>query len=129
MDTHRIDIPEEFGGGYVDIKAKRSWKDSNKIAGAGFRIRQGVTQEEITAAQQEGRMADLMEMDTHGRLSAPLETAIVATDRKPDGVSVRQWLDSDDMDEDLGDYLIKEVDAYYESRTRTAEERKTLAGV
>ncbi len=127
MEPHRIDIPEEYGGGFVEIKAKRSWKDSNKIAGAGFRIRQGVTQDEIQAAQAEGRMADLMEMDTHGRLSAPLETAIVGASEnvKPAGMTVRAWLDSEELDEDVGDFLIKAVDEYYESRARTAEERKT----
>jgi hypothetical protein len=127
VELHRIEIPEEYGGGWVDIKARRSWKDSNKIAGAGFRIKPGVTQDEIQAAQAEGRMADLMEMDTHGRLSAPLETAIVATSEglKPEGMSVRDWLDSEELDEDVGDHLIKEVTGYYESKARTAEERKT----
>lgn len=127
MELHRIDIPEEFGGGYVDIKEKRSWRDSNRIAGAAFHIKKGVTQEEIEAAQAEGRMADLMEMDTHGRLSAPLETAIVGTSPglKPEGMSVRAWLDSDELSEDVGDFLIKEITDWYESNTRTALERKT----
>jgi hypothetical protein len=130
MDTHRIDIPHEYGGGWVDIKAKRSWRDSNRIAGAAFHIKRGVTQAEIEAAQAEGRMADLMEMDTHGRLSAPLETAIVATSAglKPDDMSVRAWLDSDELSEDVGDFLIKEITEFYEANVRTPEERKTSAG-
>ncbi len=127
MELHRIEVPEEYGGGWVEIKARRSWRDSNRIAGAGFRLRHGVTQEEIAAAQAEGRMADLMEMDSHGRLSAPLESAIVATSEGmiPAGMTVRAWLDSDELSEDLGDFLIRAVDEFYSSTARSADERKT----
>ena len=127
MEVHRIEIPEEYGGGWVEVKAKRSWKDSNKIAGAGFRIRAGVTQPEIEQAQSEGRTADLMEMDTHGRLSAPLEVSIVETspELRPDGVTIRAWLDSDELSEEVGDFLTKAIDEYYESKARTALDRKT----
>ena len=126
MELHRIMIPEEYGGGWVEIKAKRSWKDSNKIAGAGFRIRAGVTQPEIEQAQAEGRTADLMEMDTHGRLSAPLEVSIVETspDLRPLGMPVRAWLDSDELSEDVGDFLTKAIEEYYAGRARTADDRK-----
>lgn len=127
METHRIEIPEEYGGGWVEIKAKRSWKDSNKISGSGLRMRPGVTQAEVDAANAEGRPHDLMEIDSHARLSTPLETSIVATSEnlKPAGMSVRAWLDSDELDEDVGDHLIKAVSEYYEARARSTEERKT----
>lgn len=127
LDLHRIEIPEEYGGGWVDIKPKRSWKDSNRIAGGGFHLRPGITADELKAAEDSGRVGDVMELDTHGRLSTPLETAIVATSEglRREGMSIRAWLDSDELDEDVGDHLVRAITEYYEARARSTEERKT----
>lgn len=127
MELHRIEIPEELGGGWVDIKAKRSWKDSNAIAGAGSHVREGVTREEAELAEKEGRFHELVETDVHVRNQVTITSAVKehSPGLVPDGLTFRQWLDSDDMDEDLGDFLLKEIGAYYEARKRTADQRKT----
>lgn len=116
-----------MGGGWVEIKAKRSWKDSNLLAGAGAVIREGLTTEEIEQANKEGRGHELMEVDPHRRIELRISLSVKGHSPGliPDGMTVKQWLSSDEMDEDLGDFLLEEIDTYYESRKRTAEERKT----
>lgn len=126
MELHRIDIPEELGGGWVGIKPKRSWKDSNAIAGAGSHIREGVSREEAQQAEREGRLHELVENDAHARNLVTITLAVKEhSGIVPDGLTVKQWLDSDEMDEDLGDFLLTAIGDYYASRKRTAEERKT----
>ena len=127
MELHRIEIPEELGGGWVDIKPKRSWKDSNLLAGAGAVIREGLSTDEIEQANKEGRGHELMEVDPHRRIELRISLAVRAHSPGlvPDGMNVKQWLASEDMDEDLGDFLLEAIDTYYESRKRSAEQRKT----
>lgn len=113
----RIEIPAELGGGWVDIKDKRSWADSNHIASAGLRMREGLSQEDI----QEAQPSDLMEIDGHGKAAIGIAVSVLAWS---DGLlgscaSVREWLDSDELDEDLGDFIEKEIEGYYAARRRS----------
>jgi hypothetical protein len=117
----RIDIPERLGSGWVEIKERRSWADSNRIEGAGLGMRAGVTQKEIELARSEGRMHELMEIDPHGKIATRLAVSITAVAPELIGshTSPRAWLDSDDLDEDLGDFLFEEIEGYYAARRRT----------
>lgn len=113
----RITIPDDLGGGWIEIKDRRSWADSNRIASAGLRMREGLTQAEIEAAQP----SDLMEIDGHGKSAIGIAVSVL---KWSDGLigahtSMRDWLDSDDLDEDLGDFLETAVEDYYASRRRS----------
>lgn len=119
--AHRITIPDALGGGWVDIKDKRSWADSNHIASSGMRVRSGLSQDDIAEAQSEGRMSDLMEIDGHGKASVALAVSALAWSDGLIGAcaSLREWLDSDDCDEDVGDFLLEAVEGYYAKRRRS----------
>lgn len=118
--TYRIDIPAELGGGWVEIKEKRSWADSNRLAGSALQLRQGLSATDITAAQ-EGGASDIFSIETHQAIAMELEVSIVAVAPELFGAasSVREWLASDDLDEDVGDFLLGEVRGYYASRRRS----------
>lgn len=125
MELHRIEVPEELGGGWVDIKARRSWRTSIQNSAAGIRVRDGVSAQELQAAQAAGRLSDVLEIDAYSKLAAPLIAAVVGTSDGllPAGMTVPEWLGSDELDEGLGDFLLQSIDGYYTARMRSPANR------
>lgn len=126
MDVHRIEIPEEYGGGWVDIKARRSWAASVRREASALRIKDGVTAADVEVAQRMGHVNDVLEFDPLSRMVTSLREAIVATseDVRPSDISISAWLTSDELDEGLGDFLMETVEEHYAARRRTLTERK-----
>lgn len=117
--AHRITIPDELGGGWVDIKDKRSWADSNLIVGSRTRPKQGLTRDEIVAAN--GDLSMTMEFDAQSAVAVPIAVSVLAWSEGLIGAcsSFREWLDSDECDEEVGDFLLQAIEEYYASRRRS----------
>lgn len=117
--AHRITIPDALGGGWVDIKDKRSWMDSNLIAGARTRPRAGLSREDVQAAG--GDLAQLVEFDAQSAVAVPVAVAVLAWSDGLIGAhqSMREWLDSDDCDEEVGDFLLQAIEEFYATRRRS----------
>lgn len=121
--VHRIHIPEDVfpGGHWVDIKERRSFKDSNNITSSGATLRPGVTQEMIEEANQQNRAHELMMIDGHGKVATALVISVVAWSKGLIGMhdNLRSWLDSEDCEIEVGDFLADAVEDYYNARKRT----------
>lgn len=115
METHRLDIPERLGGGYVDIRAKRSWAAATRVEGTGTRI-------EADKNAPDGAVATI---DAVAKGLAVLESAVVAWSLPLP--AARAGFLSDDFDPDVGDWLVDAIEDYYASLRRGDEERKTDA--
>lgn len=117
--AYRITIPSELGGGWVDIKERRSWADSNLIVGSRTRPRQGLTRDDIVAAA--GDLSMTMEFDAQSAVAVPIAVSVLAWSDGLIGAcsSFREWLDSDECDEEVGDFLLQAVEEYYASRRRS----------
>ena len=103
---------------WVDIKAKRSWSDKQKVSEAGFDMSQG----------DDGRS---MSISLYSAALKRFDTAIVDwnlqdEDGKPLPVSL-EGFEHDDFDADFGEWLSAEIEEYYRSLLRTEEEDLTLA--
>lgn len=107
---HRVEIPAELGGGWVEIRERRGFMARTRLEEAGLRIREDVTSDAFLAAQASGRFGEVMEADGTGRVLVLMETAIAAVDQsvlRAHGVStVPALLRSDDLSEELGDWLL-----------------------
>lgn len=121
-NVQRVEIPDEFGGGWVDLRVRRSWKASNDAAADTYRIRDGVTDAEISQAREAGTLAHLYVPDLHARLAGRLATRIVDSsllEREGRRLTVRELLDSDDLDEELGDWLDDQVEELVKASARS----------
>ncbi|MFZ2738429.1 MAG: hypothetical protein WAY02_09380 [Burkholderiaceae bacterium] len=109
--THRIEIPDEFGGGWVEIREKRSWADVKRID------QQALRWEGDGSGQVIGKM-DMLEQGI-----AKLEAAVVRwslTDENGSSIPPdRGGFVHADFDPELGDWMIEQIDAYYAGRSRT----------
>lgn len=115
MQTHRINLEEydaeAYPQGYVDIKERRSWGDSNRIAAAGFG--------RVEASGTNGTATGSMAFDAAERVLVEVETALVAWSLSLP--ANRDGLLSDEFDEGLGDWLLAQIREHYESQKRTPE--------
>jgi hypothetical protein len=110
---HRIEIPDDLGGGWVEIRAKRSWADVKRIDQQAIKL-EGV---EGGSGSFIGKM-DLLEQGI-----AKLESAVVrwsVTDENGGPIPPdRGGFVHPDFDPEFGDWLIEQIDAYYAGRTRS----------
>ena len=118
MATYRISLDtfseERYPGGWAEIKGRRSWADSKRIDSASV---------SMTAPGAGSEM--FMRADLLGRGIAILESAIVAWSLPIP--PTRAGFESDDFDDDLGEWLIDQIDAHYASERRTTDARKNSA--
>lgn len=109
--THKIVVPPDLGGGWVEIKPKRSWADVKRID------QEVVRWETNEAGEQVGKM-DLLEQGL-----AKLASAVVTwslTDENGSAIPPdRGGFVHEDFDPELGDWLVEQIDAYYAGRSRS----------
>lgn len=119
----RVAIPEELGGGWVEIRERRGFLARTRLDEAGLRIREDVTSDAFLAAQASGRFGEVMEADGTGRVLVLMETAIAGIDPgvlRAHGVgTVPALLRSDDLSEELGDWLLARCVEICDAEVRT----------
>lgn len=125
MDRHRIDLedydPEEYPGGYVEIKASRTLGDQKRLESSAAK--------RITTTQAEAKKGDEGErwsaVDFEEISAVLLETSIVAWSLEQDiGRAAFKAFDVD-----FGEWLEDEIEGYYTARREeAAERRKARAG-
>lgn len=99
---HRIELST---GDWITIRPKRGWEASNRIQASGAKV---------TGVDADGNPAFALDLVAYGM--AVLEHAILAwsLDGEPGSAAFL----SDDFDADLGDEMVKAIDAYYKSQRR-----------
>lgn len=110
--TYKLVIPDELGGGWVEIREKRSWADVKKIDQEAIHWEGGTDGKEAI-----GKM-DLLEQGI-----AKLESAVVRWSLTDENGSTippnRGGFVHEDFDPELGDWLIDQIDAFYAGRSRS----------
>lgn len=123
MEPYRIDVPERFGlsGAYVLIKPRQSWSALNRVQAAGLVVRTdgGGATGEVTA-------------DVLAKGLAVLETSVVSwhgiTDANGRPIpATRAGFMHDDLDAEMGDWLVDAISEFYAAQRRTADEGKAEA--
>ena len=117
MEPHRIDVPERFGlqGAYVLIRPHQSWAALNRTQAAGLVVR----------APSPGETAQLT-ADVLAVGLATLETAVLSwhgildMEGRPIPASHAGYM-HDDLDPDVGDWLVEEITAFYAAQRRPAD--------
>jgi hypothetical protein len=108
--THRLEIPDDLGGGWVEIREKRSWADVKRI-----------DQQAIKWESNDGVTVGHMDLLEQG--IAKLESAVVLwslTDENGSAMAPnRGGFVNPDFDPEVGDWLIDQIDAYYAGRSRS----------
>ena len=108
--THKLEIPDDLGGGWVEIREKRSWADVKKI-----------DQQALKWESNDGEVIGKMDLLEQG--IAKLESAVVLwslTDENGSSIPPnRGGFVNPDFDPELGDWLIEQIDEYYAGRSRT----------
>lgn len=111
MTDHRIEIPPEHGGGWAEIRAKRSWSDVKRID------QQAIKWEGAESGQMVGKM-DLLEQGIAKLESAVLRWSLTDENGSPIPPDRGGFVHAD-FDPELGDWLIEQIDAYYAGRSRS----------
>ena len=119
-ELHTIDLgdfSEEYADGWVKIRAKRGFSTWQKVNGAGVGVRIG---DENTAL-----------MDPLGLALVVFGTSIVAwslTDAEGQSLHVSpSGFQHEDFDPDLGEWLFKTIEDFYQSQRKTPDELKDSA--
>lgn len=111
--VHRIEIPDTLGGGWVEIREKRSWADVKRIDQQAIRLEGG----------DGGGSGFIGKMDLLEQGIAKLEAAVVRwslTDENGSAIPPdRGGFVHADFAPELGDWLIEQIDTYYAGRSRT----------
>jgi len=110
MRTHTInlgDFDEEYAGKTATIRYRRSWAGQQRVDGAGARA----TQDPASGNTTQTLVVDMLE-----RAIAQLETSLIEWDL-PFPINKRGFM-HDDFDGDLGEWLIEQIEAHYESTAR-----------
>lgn len=130
-NMERIDLgefDERYAGGFVDVKVKRPFSVHRKIEGAMLRVspKPGVSLDELRSEDVDLVMSPL------DRSLAVLQWHVVAWSLQDDAGEAlpvgRAGVLHEDFDADLGDWIEERIEQLVESRRRSVEERKTLAG-
>lgn len=107
---HKLIIPDELGGGWVEIREKRSWADVKRI-----------DQQALKWESNDGEVIGHMDLLEQG--IAKLESAVVLwslTDENDSPLPPsRGGFVNPDFDPEVGDWLIDQIDAYYAGRSRS----------
>lgn len=123
IPRHRVDIPEELGGGWVEIRERRGFMARTRLAESGLRLRDDATAADLAEAHGEGAIGRVMETDNTGRVLLLIETAVAAIDQavlSRHGVTtVRDLLRSDELTEELGDWLLARCVEICDAEVRT----------
>ena len=114
--VHRIEIPQELGGGWADIKARLSLADKVRLQMPGISV----------GASFDGSgelTANVETFDFIENQLAPLWVALVSwslldDDGAPLSAS-REGVLSDALPADVGEYLLEQVKEYYASTARS----------
>lgn len=111
-NVYRVTIPDEYGGGWVDIRDRIGWAQEAYIEA------QGVKPSEPDEEGNRHIMPDYFEMGM-----AKLKTYILAwslTDEAGAPIPItREGFGSPDLPGDLGGWIIREAEAHYAERRRT----------
>ena len=116
---HKLDIPDELGAGWVEIHEKLSWSQAKSIEGKALRMRA-----KPGADIENMRDEDvIMEPDVLAGGIAKLDTYVTRWSLcddagKPLPVGRRGFTHAD-FDPDVGDWIIKASDEYYEDLRRS----------
>lgn len=108
--THRLEIPPELGGGWVEIKEKRSWADVKRIESAAAVGHRDDTGEmtftfpalEMGIAQLECSVVRWSLQDENGSAIPPNRGGFV----------------HEDFSAEMGDWLLTSISAYYEAQVQ-----------
>lgn len=110
---HKIEIPDDLGGGWVEIREKRSWADVKRIDQQAIKLE----------GADGGGGSFIGKMDLLEQGIAKLEAAVVRwslTDEHGGALPPdRGGFVHPDFDPELGDWLIEQIDAYYAGRSRS----------
>lgn len=117
MDLHRINLEEfdkeRFAGQWVDIKTRRSYGDSLRISAALFSGSNG------SADFYAGAMARL-----DRAIEAWSEDLPKLPARDPERLSPERQVAFAELDEDLGVWMLNEINARYEAHLRSEADTK-----
>jgi hypothetical protein len=123
VETIRIDVPEQFGPGWIEVRKKRSFPGRNALAGAGMVLADGVSEADMRRARDDGNLGGMLKVDPHGRIRTTIVTGIheVAPELLEHlGVaSLQELLDSEEVDPDLGDWMLGQVTAICDVEVRS----------
>ena len=105
MEVHRLEIPDELGGGWVDIRKSTGWKTRVDITGKAI----AAVGEDAPAL--EFGIAEAIEKF----LAYIVAWSLVDDDGEPVEVT-REFIESDDFDGEIGGFILREADAWYAQR-------------
>lgn len=117
--THRIDLgmfDDAYAGEWVDIAPRRGWADMKRIEQAAAILHPTDTEGEFDVSM------NLLEQGI-----AKLESAVEAWSLKDASGAMlpasREGFLHPEFDDDLGDWLIDQIDAHYAAQKRTQAQR------
>ena len=117
MDPYRIEVPDRFGlaGAFVMIRPRQSWSALNRVQSAGAILH-----------MIGGVMSDDLTPDVLAKGLAVLETAVLSwhgvldADGRPLPASRAGYM-HDDLDPELGDWIVDAITAHYAVQRRPAD--------
>lgn len=108
----RIEI-EGYPDEWAEIRDKRGWRSAKAIQNAALRV-------SADPSEESGFRADV-DLVEQGLLKLTSAITSWSFDQTPS----REFFESDDFNESLGEALIAAIDEHYEAGARSDEERKT----
>lgn len=119
----RVEIPEELGGGWVEIRERRGFLARTRLEEAGLRLRDEAQEADIVAASAGAAVGSVLEIDNTSRVLVLMETAVAAIDpavlARHGVTTFPALLRSEDLTEELGDWLLARCVEICDAEVRT----------